>query len=367
MVNIIPITATERAVFMARNSKIAIALAAVVFLIMLGIGGFGLYQKKNHIKEMDALWKKEHSADSQFDQVNQEDALFSGNEVTWKGKKYRRNTYVKAILFLGIDRTGTLQSTQVAGSGGQSDAVILIAQDTARDTVKFLMIPRDTITDIILTDLAGNELAWGSQHINLAFAYGDGREKSCSYASRAVSKMFSGLPIDGCLAVGMDLLPKINDSVGGVTVPIKEQDLVERLKKENPGIFIGDTVLLKGKEAETYLRYRDTTKNQTALLRQERQKQYIEAFALAVKQQAKKENGFTERIWKMTEPYLVTDLKKDQLLDMLMAFVKSSQKFSDEDMLTLSGTGVETEMFDEYHMDRDAAYEQVLTLFFREE
>ncbi|MCD7992054.1 MAG: LytR family transcriptional regulator, partial [Clostridia bacterium] len=106
---------------------------------------------------------------------------FSGDVVEYNGKQYRRNSYVKAILCIGVDRSGNMTEKTTAGFGGQADGLFLIAQDTARNTIKILMIPRDTMTDIMLTDLSGNELGKDLQHLNLAYAYGDGREKSCEY------------------------------------------------------------------------------------------------------------------------------------------------------------------------------------------
>ena len=40
----------------------------------------------------------------------QEDSMcsFSGDVVEYKGKQYRRNSYVKAILCMGIDRSGNM-------------------------------------------------------------------------------------------------------------------------------------------------------------------------------------------------------------------------------------------------------------------
>lgn len=112
--------------------------------------------------------------------------------VEYQGKSYRRNTYIKAILCMGIDRPGSLEETMTAGFGGQADGIFLVAQDTARDRIRVLVIPRDTMTEITLTDLSGNELGSSIQHLTLAYAYGDGREKSCRYMTEAVSPSAGG-------------------------------------------------------------------------------------------------------------------------------------------------------------------------------
>ena len=39
------------------------------------------------------------------------------NTIEYKGKTYRRNTYVKAILCMGIDRREPLTETKTAGAG----------------------------------------------------------------------------------------------------------------------------------------------------------------------------------------------------------------------------------------------------------
>ena len=109
------------------------------------------------------------------------------------GKSYRRNTYIKAILCMGIDRPGSLEETMTAGFGGQADGIFLVAQDTARDRIRVLVIPRDTMTEITLTDLSGNELGSSIQHLTLAYAYGDGREKSCRYMTEAVSRLLGAV------------------------------------------------------------------------------------------------------------------------------------------------------------------------------
>ena len=41
--------------------------------------------------------------------------------VEYQGKSYRRNTYIKAILCMGIDRPGSLEENRTAGFGGQAD------------------------------------------------------------------------------------------------------------------------------------------------------------------------------------------------------------------------------------------------------
>ena len=286
-----------------------------------------------------------------------------GDRIEYEGKTYRRNTYVKAILCMGIDRTGSLEESRVAGQGGQADGIFLIAQDTARDRVKILMIPRDTMTEITLTDLSGNELGQGIQHLALAYAYGDGREKSCQYMADAVSRLLDGLSIDGYMAFSMSVIPVVNDGVGGVAVTIKDREL----EKADPDFIYGKDLTLRGKQAEAYIRYRDTKQAQSAIGRTERQKSYIEGFLKAARKKAGRDDGFVPWILKEIEPYMITDMTKDRYLDMALAFIEKGQDVGIGDMLTLPGNAVETSIYDEYYPDKDQIRPLILELFYRPE
>lgn len=284
-----------------------------------------------------------------------------GNCVEYQGKTYRRNTYVKAVLCMGIDRSGSLEEATTAGSGGQADGIFLVAQDTARERIRVLMIPRDTMTEITLTDLRGNVLGKDIQHLTLAYAYGDGREKSCRYMTEAVGNLLGGLPLDGYMAVSMSALPIANDRVGGVTVTIEDGSL----SNVSPEFVRGRTLTLQGKQAEAYVRYRDTGEAQSALVRTERQKSYIRGFLAAARNKSGRDEGFVPKLMKEIEPYMVTDMAKDRYLDMALAFLRGSQEFSEADMLTLPGTAVETPVYDEYHPDKEKIMPIVLDLFYR--
>ena len=339
-----------------RNRWKALVIAGAVVLAA-GFAWYsaGLYRQRQQAESEAEAWREGRE---------QETAAGSGSEVLeYEGKTYRRNTYVKAILCMGIDRTDTLEEPQVAGSGGQSDGIFLVAQDTVRGQVKILMIPRDTMTLITLTDLSGNVLGKDIQHLTLAYAYGDGRELSCQYMSEAVSTLLNGLAIDGYMAVSAGALPLINDGVGGVTVTIEE----EGLEAADPSFVQGVQVTLEGELAEKYIRYRDTSRPQTALERTERQKTYIQGFAEAAKRQAAREEGFAERMLNELQPYMVTDLDKGEYMDLALDFLESSQTLTQEDMITLPGEAEETNLYDVYFPDLNEILPIVLELFYRAE
>ena len=264
---------------------------------------------------------------------------------------------------MGIDRREPLTETKTAGAGGQSDGIFLVAQDTARDRVQVLAIPRDTMTPIPLTDLSGNILGYDTQHLTLAYAYGDGREKSCQFMCQAVTELLDGLQIDGYMAVSMGALKPLNDAVDGVTVTIDDPEL----EKRDPAFKPGTSVTLMGDQAEAFLRYRDTGKSQSAVARLERQKGYIAGYAEAVKKKASREEGVALKLLETAAPYMVTNLSKDQYLDMVMAFIGSSQQLGGDDIRTLPGEGVETRIYDEYHPDPEGVTQMVLDLFYRVE
>ena len=334
-----------------------LALAAAVLALLFAAQTVRLYREKTVSNQKTEEWRQR--------QQEEQKASFAKerNVIEYQGKTYRRNTYVKAILLMGIDRPETLEETKVAGSGGQADGIFLIAQDTARDKVKLLLIPRDTMTPITLTDLSGNVLGQDIQHLTLAYAYGDGREKSCQYMKEAVTNLLEGLEIDGYMAVSMEALPVFNDAVGGVSVTVTDESLAEA----NPDFPLGETVLLKGKQAESYIRYRDTGKAQSALVRTERQKSYIQGFAQAAREKARQDEGLVARMAEEAQSYMVTDMEKGQYMDMALAFLGSSQSFGQEDMLTLPGTAVETNLYDEYYPEKEKILPIILEMFYREE
>lgn len=313
-----------------------------------------MYLEKRASAEDVLLWHQEQTGYGQEGTIDR---------IEYQGKVFRRNTHVKAILCMGIDRPGDLEETTVAGSGGQADAIFLVAQDIARDRVKILMIPRDTMTEITLTDLSGNVLGSGIQHLALGYAYGDGRDKSCRYMQEAVGNLLGGLTIDGYMAVSMSALSIVNDGVGGVTVDIKEQGM----ERANPGFVCGTSVTLQGDQAEAYIRYRDTSQAQSALGRAERQKSYMEGLFRAARAKSGKDDSFVPKLLNEINPYMVTDMTKDRYMDMSLAFLGGSQEMGAADILTLPGTAVETPIYDEYHPDKTQIQPIILDMFYREE
>lgn len=323
----------------------------LIFLLVLLLAGFGIYsygkyQQKIETQQADAQWNQER-----------EQAVLTDEQ----GKTYRRNTYVKAILLMGVDRPGNMHEPRTHGQGGQSDGIFLAAYDTVRGSIDLLMIPRDTMTEITLTDLQGNNLGQSVQHLTLAYAYGDGTEESCEFMSEAVSNLLGGLEIDGYMAVSLSALPVINDAVGGVTVTIDDPLLVQR----DPEFVMGETITLHGDQAEKYLRYRDIQTAQSALDRMGRHRQYIESFAQAFKEKSSQEEGLAVRLLDELQPYMLTNLTKDQYLQMAAAFIQNSQDLTDEDILVLPGEAVEGNIYDEYYPNEDEIQTMIRNLFYR--
>lgn len=292
--------------------------------------------------------------------------LFEGNTVSWDGKTYKRNTYVKAVLCMGVDRDGPMTETTLSGDGGQADGIFLLANDTARGSMKILLIPRDTMTEITKTDISwtdanGTELGQSVDHLSLSYAYGDGREKSCEYTKQAVSHLLMGLEIDSYMAADLEIIASLNDEVGGVSVTIPTIGM----EKADPEFVFGKTVRLKGEQAERFVRFRDIERDNSAISRMEQQKLYISGFFQAVKEKSKTESSITEKLFEMSQDYMVTDMAKDEYLKLAINALEG-EGLTSSSFKMAPGTGTATETYDEYYVDQEALVPILLDLFYRE-
>lgn len=285
----------------------------------------------------------------------------SQDTVTWNGKTYRRNTYIHTILCLGIDRTDDMVGTREPGEAGQSDGIYLIAQDTVRNQIKILMIPRDTMTRIVITDKNNQELGTRVDHLNIAYGYGDGEKLSCDLAKRAVMNLLQGIPIDRYMAVDIVVLSKLNDAVGGVTVTIP----TEGMEKRDPAFVKGTQVTLHGDQAEAFIRYRDIERDNSALFRMNQHKEYMEQFFKAVKQKSKEDSQIVTNMFDMIQDYMQTDMPKDEYMKIAID-VLGSGSLGDDNFRMIPGVGTATDTYDEFHANIQQMIPILLQMFYRE-
>lgn len=276
--------------------------------------------------------------------------------VRYNGKTYVLNDHLSNYLLLGVDTEGSIRDKKTPGSAGQTDAIFLLSYDRAKETVVCLAIPRDTITQIEIFTPGGESTGFFSDHINLQYAFGDGRQKSCELSAEAVSRLLSGIRIDGCAAVNLSSIPKLATLVDGVEITIPD----DTLAKENPAFTKGSRVLLDETNTELFVRYRDTDVMQSGFDRMNRQKVFIEAFAARLSQKQKEDASTVTRIFETMKEEMITNMSNDIFVDLAGA-----ERVGEIE--TIPGSRGHEGSYDVYRADESALYDLVIRLFYKEE
>lgn len=339
-------TKTTRKAIRQRKICMLLIIILIIVLSVLG-GGYYLLSQKNA--------SSPQNGGQNSDSRNQTDLSQNGDIVEYKGETYKYNDHLSNYLFLGIDTRETVDTYQSQADAGQADAIFLVSMDRATEKIKVLFIPRDSMTRIEVFNPYGQSLGETTDHLNIQYAFGDGKEKSCELMKTAVSNMLDGLPIQGYCSMNMDGISVITDFVGGIQLTIPDDSLAD----VNPEYKKGAVVDITGETAEQFVRYRDIDKTQSALVRQERQKTFLQALVQKAQEKAGEDAGFVTGLYDSVKSYTVTNMGNDIFAKLLAA---SQNGITDTE--TVPGEGTHGENFDEYHIDEDALSDLIISMFY---
>lgn len=321
-----------------RKRKAAVLLTGIAVLAVAAVFAAG-------------MWKKYQRG------LEGREAISSGEIKEERGEEeFVYNDHLSNYLFMGVDTEGEAEDA-TARNAGQADAIFLLSLNRVTGEINTVSIPRDTMTEIEAFSVGGKSLGMMKNHINLQYAQGDGKHKSCELMKTAVSNLLGGIPIQGYCSLNMDGIPAMTELVGNVEITVPDDSLSE----VNPEFTEGARVTLTKDNVEQFLRYRDVQKEQSALVRQERQKTFLEAYMKKAQEQYEENASFMTKLYEGLLPYMVTNMGNDVFVKLLTASEKNAPSVT-----TIPGEGEQGAYYDEYHVDEAALEELVHQIFYKE-
>lgn len=276
----------------------------------------------------------------------------NGRTVEYNGHTYKLNEQITNILFIGVDKN-ELNEKGAYGSEGQADVLVLMAYDVKNRKVSLINIPRDLMTDVPVYTTNGVYASTKRQQICLAYAYGDGKEKSCNYTVDAVTRLFYNMVIKTYYALDIDGISALNDSIGGVNV----------VSPETIGEFVnGGSYHLQGKQAEDFVRLRSQNNLDANLKRNERQKVYANAFMGDMFAAIKKDISVPMEVFKVSEPYSVTNMSASRVSYFAKDFALGGTP--ETQILNVDGTLKRNGEHAEYELKEKEFYELFLSVYY---
>lgn len=335
------------------------ALAGIV-AVMRAVGGRSL---RNKTVGARPELMQEVSAQNKTDLEETREAkqpVWEEGWVRYEDKIYEYNEDILTFLVLGIDKEGTVKESRDAVSGGQADALFLVVMNPEKKDISIIAVNRDTMTNI---QMAGYREDGYVQTVKAQIAvqhgFGGGMEESCELTKAAMSNLFYGLPIHGYISLNMGAVAKLNDALGGIEVT-----LTEDLTKVNSKWKEGETVLLKGKNAYTFVRWRDTGAFESNRARLNRQKQYLSAFVQKAKKAVQEDITIPLTLYEEFSKYIVTDVTPDETV--YLAGKLLDYRFSNNAIYTLEGTTRMGEKYEEFYPDEEALKDLMIRVFYKE-
>lgn len=274
--------------------------------------------------------------------------------VTIGGVTYREKPAVTTLLIVGVDKPEATENVTVGSyrDGGQADFLLLTAIDHTDKKIHQLQLDRDTMAEIDILGIFGNEVGTRKEQLCLAHSFGATPADNAKYTIRAVERLLDGLEIDGYYFIDYTAMAPLNDALGGVTVKV-EFDMTP----VNPAWTKGSTVTLKGKEAEDFVRARMTVGEGTNEERMVRQNEFMKNAIAKLKEKTAEDLGFGERVLEQLQNLSVSNMTAKRLAEE----INKAQGY--ETMAVEHPEGEYTEGKDgfvEFHMREGAAVEWVL-------
>jgi anionic cell wall polymer biosynthesis LytR-Cps2A-Psr (LCP) family protein len=335
-----------------KRKRKGLRVAAIVLIIFLITGGLVTWIA------LGAMRSGEESIKGNTEGVvieTGEDAVTydEGKTVSYNGHTYALKEDMVSIVFIGFDRFASAERGEPAG---QADAVMVIAFDTQTGEVTAIGVPRDSMVDV--SEFVGDAfIGQETMQLCLAYSYGDGRERSCENTVRAVSRILYNMPVTYYFALNESGIAYLNDAIGGVS-------LTPLQTIPNTNIVEGESTVLFGNNAYRYVQWRDISELNSSLDRQARQVQYVKTFAAQALQLSEGSVGVLIDLFNTTADYSVTNLGANEFSYLASAVLAND--VTALDMVTLDGEMVQGERYAEYYLDRNAAYETVLKVYYRQ-
>lgn len=348
------------------------SIAAVLCL------AFVVLYKSGEASLANAVEKKAPTAEG-FDE---EEALLAKEKaglatVTWQddwvaldGKAYEYDENIINLLFLGIDRAGSISTETNLDNwkAGQADAIFILSLNPDKKTIRIVGIPRNSMVDVDIYDQNARQMETIHNQICLQYGYAGGGENGLHAMKDAASKLMYDLPIHGAFAIGYDAVSIINDKVGGVDV-----EVLEDMPEKNKAFVLGNTVHLDGKLALQYVRERDYYQLGSPTLRLKRQKQYITALIQAAKTCVKQNPLLVTDLYNSITKYMNTDVTVDEAVYLVRQAL--DYQFDGDSFYLLQGDDVSVpftrkdgteDFYDDYYLREDSIRQVMIDAFYNE-
>ena len=234
--------------------------------------------------------------------------------ITVHGVRYQEKPAVTTMLLAGIDKPaaeehGTESSFR---NGGRADFLMLLVINHTDRRICRLQIDRDTMAEIDIIGVFGNEVGTRTEQICLAHSFGATPEENAKRTVKAVERLLGGLPIDSYYMIDYTALDDLADLLGGVPVTVPDD-----MTSVNPAWSEGSSVTLTGDDAETFVRSRKTIGQGTNEERMRRQDAFMTSAIAVMKQKTAEDLSFGENLLRQLRKLSVTNMPQKWLADEL--------------------------------------------------
>ncbi len=315
------------------------------------------------------------------------------------------NTEDGSISAISIPRDSMVLLLGTDGRPGEevyrSDSIILARVDPTEKQATLISIPRDSMVEVN-EFLAGDFLGQETMQLCLAYSYGDGTYGSSRNVADLASRILYDIPVAYYFTLDLSGIGPLNDSIGGVTltpletipntsieagVPTTLWDLEARRYVQwrsaddiplndsiggvtltpletipNTSIEAGVPTTLWDLEARRYVQWRSADDITSSLARQDRQIQYLQAFATQIIEAAKGNPAVLLDLYNTAVQYSYTNLSFEEFSYLVTAM--TSTGFSSVSVRTLPGEMVQGSRYAEFYLDKEGVRQAVLDTYY---
>lgn len=278
----------------------------------------------------------------------------SSKTVEFNGEEYFPRQDITVLMLMGIDEYGEVKESGSYNNTGENDMVALAVFDELDKSYSVLVLNRDTMMDVRVLGIGGQEAGTIFGQLALAHTFGTGMEDSCENAVRTVSDFLYGVTVDYYVSMNMDAIAILNDAVGGVTVNVKDD-----FSKVDDSIPMGE-VTLSSEQALAFVQTRKDVSDQLNVSRMDRQKEYMENFVTAFNNKVKEDDTFILKTYEDVAPYIVSDCSVNSMSSMLERYADYKLR----DVVSPVGENVYTDKYMEFYVDEAELEKLMMNMFY---